>query len=218
VAEEASEFSRAQGCAWELGLVAQALMKTGNEGRARTLFLNTVEEQFSRFKDKRGNCCPPELAVAAGDMGEANLALGLLRTVQEESPWTVPAVLGRLSARGEFQLTNAYADQLTDAELKAETYVELLAGAIKAGNRAQADQISAKLDRMLGVKEQRQPLVLVQRARADRLMHADQRWRGSYMAALSAAERAGAANQRRDIAVPFLAALVEIETGVPMLE
>ncbi|HYC03593.1 MAG TPA: hypothetical protein VED40_09890 [Azospirillaceae bacterium] len=218
IAEEAAEYARTRTCAWELGLVAQALLRVGNEGRARTLFLNTVEEQFSRFKDKRGNCCPPELAVAAGDLGEANLALGLLRTVQEESPWTVPAVLGRLAARGEFTLTTTYADQIQDVELRAETYVALLGGALRANNRPQAEQLSAKIDRMMTTKEQRLPLVMVQRARADRLLYKDQRWRAPFIAGLSAAERANAATQRRDVAVPFLAALVEMETGVPMLE
>lgn len=216
LAEEASEYARSQSCAWELGLVAQALLHAGNEARARTLFLNTVEEQFSRFKDKRGNCCPPELAVAAGDLGDPNLALGLLRTVQQESPWTVPQVLGRLGARGEKTLTLTYADQLQDQELKAETYVELLAGALKAGDRQQAETLSARLNALLA--KARNPVVLVQRARADRLLFKDQRWRAPFAAALSEAEKTSATTTRRDVAVPFLAALVEIETGLPMLE
>lgn len=215
VAEEAAEYARANACAWELGLVAQALLRVGNEGRARTLFLNTVEEQFSRFKDRRGNCCPPELAVAAGDLGDANLALGLLRTVQEESPWTVPQVLGKLGARGEKALTLTFADQVADLELKAETYVELIAGALKAGDRKQADLISTRLEGMLKGPD-KDPLVLIQRARADRLLFKDQRWRPRFQQALDQSERAG--QQRRDVAVPFLAALVEIETGLPMLE
>ncbi|SNR97824.1 MULTISPECIES: hypothetical protein [unclassified Azospirillum] len=214
VAEEAVEFARTQGCAWELGLVAQSLLRVGLEARARTLFLNTVEEQFSRFKDKRGNCCPPELAVAAGDLGDANLALGLLRTVQEESPWVIPQVLGKLEARGEKALTLTYADQLQDMDLKAETYVELIGGALRAKDRSQADLLSARLDKV--VNDMRSPVVLVQRARADKLMYSDQRWRGSFQTALSEAERG--AGQRRDLAVPFLAALVQIETGRPMLE
>lgn len=214
VAEEATEFARTQSCAWELGLVAQSLLHVGLEARARTLFLNTVEEQFSRFKDRQGNCCPPELAVAAGDLGDTNLALGLLRTVQDESPWTVPQVLGRLEARGEKVLTITYADQLPDADLKAETYVELIGGALKAKDRPQADILSARLDK--AVTDLRSPVTLVQRARADKLLFTDNRWRGAFQAALSEAERG--TGTRRDLAVPFLAALVEIETGVPMLE
>lgn len=214
VAEEVTEFARTQGCAWELGLVAQSLLRVGLEARARTLFLNTVEEQFSRFKDRRGNCCPPELAVAAGDLGDSNLALGLLRTVQDESPWTIPQVLGKLESRGEKVLTLTYADQLQDNDLKAETYVELIDGALKAKDRSQADMLSARLDKT--VTDTRTPITLVQRARADKLLFGDSRWRGTFQAALQEAERG--TGQRRDLAVPFLAALVEIETGLPMLE
>lgn len=216
LAEEASDYARTYSCAWELGLVAQSLLKVGNEPRARTLFLNTVEEQFSRFKDQRSTCCPPELAVTAGDLGDPNLALGLLRTVQEESPWTVPQVLGKLAARGEFQLSGAYADQIADLELRAETYVELVSGALAAGNRKEAEGFARRIDSMLA--KQRDPLVLVQRARAEKLLYEDGRWRQTFLAALSEAESANMALQRRDVSVPFLAALVEIETGKPMLQ
>ncbi|WP_184446327.1 hypothetical protein [Rhodospirillum centenum] len=215
VAEEAADYARANACAWELGLVAQALLRVGDEGRARTLFLNTVEEQFSRFKERRGTCCPPELAVAAGDLGDVNLALGLLRTVQEESPWTVPQVLGKLGARGEKTLTLTFADQIADMELKAETYVELIGASLKAGDRRQADLVSTRLDGMLKGAD-KSPLVLIQRARADRLLFKDQRWRPRFQQALDQSDREGQA--RRDVAVPFLAALVEIETGRAMLE
>lgn len=214
VAEEATEFARTKGCAWELGLVAQSLLRVGLEARARTLFLNTVEEQFSRFKDRRGNCCPPELAVAAGDLGDTNLALGLLRTVQEESPWTIPQVLGRLEARGERTLTLTYADQLQDVDLKAETYVELINGALKSKDKAHATLLSTRLDKV--VTDMRSPIVLMQRARADKLLYDDQRWRNSFQNAIGEAERG--TGQRRDLAVPLLATLVEIETGHAMLE
>ncbi|MFV3074296.1 hypothetical protein [Niveispirillum fermenti] len=214
IAEEVTEFARTQGCAWELGLVAQSLLHVGLEARARTLFLNTVEEQFSRFKEQRGNCCPPELAVAAGDLGDTNLALGLLRTVQDESPWTIPVVLGKLEQRGEKVLTLTYADQLQDTDLRAETYVQLIGGALRARDRSQADLLSARLDKT--VTDTRTPMALVQRARADKLLFQDNRWRGTFQSALSEAERG--TGQRRDMAVPLLAALVQIETGLPMLE
>lgn len=217
LAEEAAEYARTQNCAWELGLVAQDLLRVGADARARTLFQGTVEEQMARFKEKKGNCCPPELAVAAGDMADANLALSLLRTVQDDSPWTIPAVLGRLMSRGEGMLAVAYADQIKDQDVRAETYVALMAGALKAQDRAQAEIAYGKLGRMLSTPEQRQqPLLLVQRARADRLLYKDQRWRAYYQQAVGAAERQ--ADAKKDMAVPFLAALVEIETGLPMLE
>jgi len=218
LAEEASDYARANGCAWELGLVAQALLRAGSEARARTLFLNTVEEQFSRFKDQRGTCCPPELAVAAGDMGDPNLALGLLRTVQDESPWTVPQVLGRLGRRGELLLALTYADQIADPEVRAETYVELTRAALTTNNKGQAESLLGKLDQIQVGRADPHPLVLVQKARAEKLLFGDERWRRTFVAALGEAETAGLSQMRRDLSVPFLAALVEIETGKPMLE
>jgi tetratricopeptide (TPR) repeat protein len=217
LAEEAVEYARTQNCAWELGLVAQILLRVNRADQARTVFHTTVEEQFTRYKERKVNCCPPELAVAAGDLGDANLALSLLRTVQDGSPWTLPAVLGRLMARGEGQLAVAYADQIKDQDTRAETYVALMAGALRANDRASAEIAYGKLGRMLSTPEQRQqPLLLVQRARADRLLYRDQRWRSYYQQAVSAAERQ--AEVKKDMAVPFLAALVEIETGLPLLE
>ncbi|MEE3625564.1 hypothetical protein UCD39_16485 [Nitrospirillum sp. BR 11752] len=217
--EEAADYAQANNCAWELGLVAEGFYKAGNVARAHTMFLNTVEEQFSRFKDRKGNCCAPELAVAAGDLGDPNLALGLLRTVQQESPWTIPAVLGRLGARGEMQLATTYAEQVQDTDIKAETFVQLMADALKTGDRKQAEALSGRIDKLLSTGTDPKPLILAQRARADKLLFKDQRWRTTYLAGLSAAERSNSGDtQRKDLAVPMLAALVEIETGTPMLQ
>lgn len=216
VAEEAAEYARANNCAWELGLVAQSLLRAGKEARARTLFLNTVQEQFSKFKDKQGNCCPPELAVAAGDLGEPNLALGLLRTVQDESPWTVPQVLGKLGARGEQTITLAYADQFKNQEIRAEAYVELIVGALAQGDRKQAEIVSKRLDDLLS-KVTGNPLVSLQRARADKLLDRGEAWRTSLQRAITEAERDGSA-ERKDFASPLLAALVEIGTGKSLLQ
>lgn len=217
LADEAAEYAKAHSCTWEHGLVVQALQRVGAVERAKTLFQGTVEDQMARFKEKKGSCCPPELAVAAGDMADVNLALTLLRTVQDGSPWTIPAVLGRLMSRGESALAVAYADQIADQEVRAETYVALMAGALRANDRAQAEIAYGKLGRMLSTPEQRQqPLLLVQRARADRLLYKDQRWRAYYQQAIGAAERQPDA--KKDLGAPFLAALVEIETGLPMLE
>lgn len=215
LAEEAAEYAQANNCTWEQGLVAEGLFRAGVDAKARTLFLNTVEEQFSRFKERKGNCCPPDLAVAAGDLGDPNLALGLLRTVQQDSPWTVPAVLGRLGQRGEMQLATTYTEQVQDPALKAETFVQLIAAALKTGDRKQAEALSGRIDK-LAAQNPKAP-VLVQRARAARLLFKDQRWRTSFLASLSAAER-DSNDQSSDTAVSLLSALVEIETGTPMLQ
>lgn len=217
LATEASGYAATRGCRWELGLVVQALLRAGREAEARTLFLNTVEQQFSRFRETRQECCPAELAVAAADLGEANLALGLLRTVQDDSPWTVPAVLGRLAARGEASLASAYLEQVQDPDQKAEGLAEFVGSHLSRGDQGMAEEYMKQLVAFSENPANRRPAVLLQRARAEKLLHGDERWRGSFLAALNAAERSSA-YVRRDIGAPLLATLVRIETGLPMLD
>jgi hypothetical protein len=213
--EEATEFARARNCAWELGLVAQGLLRIGQEDRARALFLNTVEEQFSRFKDRKGDCCPPELAVAAGDLGDPQLALGLLRTVQKDSPWAVAQVLGKLEARGEKPLTFAFAEQVEDQDIKAEALAELIKAAVRINDKPHAQTLAARLDK-LATDHPKAALILAQKAKGERYLHADGRWRSSFQLALSAAEQT--ADPPKDMAVPLLALLVELDIGTPLLE
>ncbi|HEV7371010.1 hypothetical protein [Arenibaculum sp.] len=217
LAEEAKSHAAAKGCSWELGLVVQALLHAGREAEARTLFLNTVEQQFSRFRETRQDCCPAELAVAAADLNEVNLALGLLRAVQEDSPWTVPAVLGRLAGNGETALATAYLDQLQDPDQHAEVLAEFVAAALDRGDAAGAAENMARLQELARDPANRRPAVLVQLARAERRLHGDDRWRSTFLSAVNAAERSSA-YVRRDIGAPLLAALVGIETGKPLLD
>lgn len=217
LATEASGYAAANGCRWELGLVVQALLRAGREAEARTLFLNTVEQQFSRFRETRPDCCPAELAVAAADLGEPNLALGLLRTVQDDSPWTVPAVLGRLAARGEASLASAYLEQIQDPDQKAEVLAEFVDAYLRRGDGNAAGDYMKQLLVFSENPADRRPIVLLQRARAEKRLYGDERWRDSYLAALNAAERSSA-YVRRDIGAPLLATLVGIETGFPMLD
>lgn len=217
LADEAKEHAAGKGCSWELGLVVQALLHAGREAEARTLFLNTVEQQFSRFRETRQDCCPAELAVAAADLNEVNVALGLLRTVQEDSPWTVPAVLGRLAGNGETALATAYLEQLQDADQRAEVLSEFVSAALGRGDGAAADEAMARLQALVRDPANRRPSVLIQLARAERRLHGDDRWRATFLAAVNAAERSSA-YVRRDIGAPLLAALVGIEAGKPLLD
>jgi hypothetical protein len=213
---EAQKYSQANNCSWEFGLVVQALLRVGREAEARTLFLNTVEQQFSRFRETKQECCPAELAVAAADLGEVNLALGLLRTVHEDSPWTVPAVLGRLQTRGEVALTSAYLEQVQEVDSQAEILAEFIAAAVRRGDPAAVQQWMKRLNQIADVPANRKPTVLAQRAKAEKLVFGDDRWRAT-MAQAIAADRSSAF-VRRDIGVPLLAALVRIESGLPMLD
>jgi tetratricopeptide (TPR) repeat protein len=217
LAEEARAYASAKGCAWENGLVARVLFETGREGEGRTLFLNLVEHQFSRFKDGRGDCCPPELAVAAADMGEVNLALNVLRAVQEENPWTVPAVLGRLCRRGEDAVVQAYAEQIQDVEARTETLAELVDAYLKRGERASAEEMLKQIIRLVGDDGGRRPLMLAYRAKAEHLLYADERWRQTFLQAITVADSASSF-VRRDIGGPLVAVLVRIETGQPLLD
>ncbi len=214
---EAQKYSQANNCSWDLGLVVQALLRVGREAEARTLFLNTVEQQFSRFRETKQECCPAELAVAAADLGEVNLALGLLRTVHEDSPWTVPAVLGRLQTRGEVALTSAYLEQVQEVDSQAEILAEFIAAAIRRGDPAAVQQWMKRLNQIADVPANRKPTVLAQRAKAEKLVFGDDRWRATMAQAIAAADRSSAF-VRRDIGVPLLAALVRIESGLPMLD
>lgn len=215
--DEATAYAARNGCAWELGLVIQAQLRVGREAEARTLFLNTVEQQFSRFRETPEDCCPAELAIAAADLGEINLALGLLRTVQDESPWAIPAVLGRLALKGETSLTSAYAEQVEDVELRAEILAELVTAAVRRGDRAGAEQVMDRLTRLVEETTPRRAVMLAQFAKAEKLLFDDDRWRTSFLDSIATAEQSSAFI-RRDIGVPLLAALMRIETGLPLLE
>lgn len=220
LAEEAKQYVNTHGCSWELGLVVQALLRAGKEAEARTLFLNTVETQFSKFRETRelkGDCCPPELALAAAELGDSNLALGMLRNVQDENPWTIPAVLGRLARRGEASTAIAYAEQVQDIDVRGEAFAELIDASIKRNERATAEDLMRRLSKLVEESTGKRPALLAQKAKAERSLYGEERWRTSFQQAINAAERASNF-VRRDIGAPLLAALVRIETGLPMLD
>ncbi|MBI1206343.1 MAG: hypothetical protein GC191_03525 [Azospirillum sp.] len=217
LAEEARSYAAAKNCTWELGLVSQALYDTGREADARTLFLNTIEQQFSKFKESKGDCCPPELAVAAADLGDTNLALSLLRAVQDENPWTIGAVLGRLARRGEIGVVVAYAEQIADLDVRGEAFAELIEAFLGRNDRANAEDIMKQLVKLAGDATGRRPALLAQRAKAEKLIYSGDRWRKTFQQAVTAAE-SSSSFVRRDIGGPLLAALVRIETGLPLLD
>jgi hypothetical protein len=218
LALEARDYAAAQGCNAELGLVVRTLFDAGQEAEAKALFTSTVEQQFGHGKDEaKADCCSPELAVAAGDLGDVTLALTLLRTVQEENPWTIAAVLGKLVRRGETTSVLAYADQVQDADNRGETYAELIAAFLERNDRATAEDLMKRLDKLAGDDGNRRPALIAHYARAEKLMYADDRWRGTFQQAITAAEHASSF-VRRDIGGPLVAVLVKIETGLPLLD
>lgn len=217
LADEAARFAQANGCRWEQGLVVQALHRVGEDPEATRLFKATVDESFVKNKDNRSECCSPELAVAAAEVGDVNLALNILRVVEDENPWSVPAVIGRVARRGEVKLADAYTERTRDVDLRAEATVELIDAALRRKDRKAADEYFKRIEDMTREARGSRPALLAQRAKAQRLLTGDERWRPTFLAAINAAERSSNF-VRRDIGAPLLAVLVRIATGKGMLD
>lgn len=217
LALEARDYAVAQGCNAELGLVVRTLFDAGRDAEAKALFATTVEQQFGHGKDAKSECCAPELAVAAGNLGDSTLALTMLRMVQEENPWTVAATLGRLVRRGETGQVLATADQVQDVDTRGETYAELIDAFLQRNDRATAEDLMKRLDKLTSDDGNRRPALIAHHARAEKLMYPDDRWRGTFQQAITAAEHASSF-VRRDIGGPLVAVLVKIETGRPLLD
>ena len=125
--------------------------------------------------------------------------------------------MGRLQARGEVSLTSAYLEQVQEVDSQAEILAEFIAAALRRGDPAAVQQWMKRLNQIADVPANRKPTVLAQRAKAEKLIFGDDRWRATMAQAISAADRSSAF-VRRDIGVPLLAALVRIESGLPMLD
>lgn len=215
--DEAARFAQTNNCRWESGLVIQSLYRVGKDDEAAKLLKTTADESFVKNKDNRSECCSPELAVAAAEVGDVNLALNLLRAVEDENPWADPAVIGRLARRGEIKLTDAYAEQIRDVDLRAETLTELIDAALRRKDRKAADEYFRRIEEMTREARGARPGLLAQRAKAQRLLSGDERWRTTFLSAINAAERASNF-VRRDIGAPLLAVLVRVTTGKGMLD
>jgi len=222
LAEEARRFATDHTCDWELGLIIQTLTAVGRTDEAKALFAQTADRQFARFRRTKDDCCPPELAVAAAEHGDVNLALGILRAVQEDNPWTIPVVLGKLGRRGPPQLVISYAEQVQDLDVRGEAYAELIEALVARKERDRADELMMALTKLAEESGGERPPLFAQLAKAERVLRGKgtagkESWRPLFLRAVVAAER-GTTYVRRDIGGPLLAALVRIETGRPMLD
>ena len=209
LADEAQSFAAARSCIAEQGLVARTLHEAGHEIQAGAVFAAARESNAAVW--------PTELVVAAADLGEPAGALARLRGVQEEAGWTVAAVLGRLVGRGELEPAVSYADALQDPDLRGEAYAEIIDRLLVRGDRPAAEAQMAKLVKLAAEDGPRRPLLIAERARAEKALYRDERWRASFQQALTAAENASGLI-RRDIGGPLVAILIRIETGLPMLD
>ena len=75
----------------------------------------------------------------------------------------------------------------------------------------------AKLAKLAADDGPRRPTLIAQRARAEKAVYRDDRWRASFQQAITAAENASSLI-RRDIGGPMVAILIRIETGLPLLD
>jgi len=217
LADEARAFATVRSCTAELGLVARMLREAGREVEAGAVFTAALEAQTAAARESNAVVWPPELVVAAADQGEPAQVLARLRGVQESAGWTVAAVLGRLAKRGEATLAESYADELQDPDLRGEAYAELIERLLARDDRPAAAALMTKLVKLAADDGPRRPLLTAERARAEKALYHDERWRPSFQQALTAAENASGLI-RRDIGGPLIAILIRIETGLPMLD
>ena len=218
LALEAQSYSATRKCTAEDGLVARTLHDAGRDSEAGAVFAAARQRQVAATTKDAGTAVwPPELVVAAADLGTPAETLAKLRSVQAETSWTVAAVLGRLAKRGEGASVQAYADALQDVELRGEAYAELIERFLARDERATAEALMVKLVKLAADDGPRRPTLIAERARAEKALYRDERWRSSFMQAVTAAENASGI-ARHDIGGPLIAILVRIETGLPMLD
>ena len=217
LADEARAFAALRTCTAELGLVARVLRESGREAEAGAVFAAALAAQAAAAKESNAVVWPPELVVAAADQGDPAQALARLRGVQEEAGWTVAAVLGRLARRGEGALAQSYADGIQDADLRGEAYAELVERFLARDERPAAEAQMTKLVKLAAEDGPRRPALIAERARAEKALYRDERWRQSFQQAVTGAENASGLI-RRDIGGPLIAILIRIETGLPMLD
>ena len=217
LALEARDFAAARACTAEQGLVARTLHDAGREAEAATVFAAAMQAQLTAARESNAVVWPPELVVAASVLGDPAQALAHLRGVQEEAGWTVSAALGRLVRRGEGDKARAYAEEIHDPDLRGEAWAELIDRLLAANDRPATEALMAKLAKLAADDGPRRPTLIAQRARAEKAVYRDDRWRASFQQAITAAENASSLI-RRDIGGPMVAILIRIETGLPLLD
>lgn len=222
LAEEARQLGAGRNCGNDLAPVVRALTVAGRTTDARTLLLSLVDRPGGRAGEAKGgepraDCCVPELAVAAADLAEVSRAISLLRSVQEENPWAVAAVLGRLVKRGEGGQALTLLEQVRDPDIRAEAFGEMIDAFLRRNDRAPAEDLLRRLIRLAADEGPRHPGVQAQRARGEHAVHQDARWRATFQQALHTAEHASTL-VRRDIGTPLVSTLMRIEVGLALLD
>lgn len=219
-ADQAHDYVEDNQCIWQKSLVAQALKLSDREAEGKKIYESIESEQFTNVKtENRDENTPPELAVAAAAMGEPDTAFSILRVVMEQNPWTISAAIEELGRRGEFEATENFISDLKDLDQKAEALASLVEAAVKRNDGKRAQALMTKLNALRASPSQpdQQALILAMRARAEKDIYKDERWRDTVQTALNTADLVEE-NKRGQVVLPLIATLAYIKTGHPLLD
>lgn len=219
-ADQARDYVEDNQCSWQKSIAAQALKITAREVEGKKIYDAIEAEQFNNVRiENRDESTPPELAVAAASMGEPEIALSILRVVMEQNPWTISAVVEELGKRGEFDITETFINDMKELDQKAEALATLVETAIKRNDSKRAAAIMAKLNALRASPSlpDQQAIILAMRARAEKDLYKDERWRDTMQTALNTADLVEE-SKRSQVALPLIATLAYIKTGKPQLD
>lgn len=206
-ADQARDYVEDNQCSWQKSIVAQALRMTEREAEGKKIYDAIESEQFTNVKtENRDESTPPELAVAAAAMGEPETALNMLRVVMEQNPWTISAAIEELGKRGEFDVTENFINDLKGIDQKAEAYATLVETAVRRNDIKRATSLINKLGGLRASPSQpdQQALILAMRARAEKDLYKDERWRDTMQTALNTADLVDE-SKRSQVALPYVA-------------
>lgn len=219
-ADNIQSFADENQCNWQKPLVAQMLMLTGRKLEATKIYETIKADQFTNIRaEDRAENTPPDLAVAAAMLDESEEALAMLRTVMDGNPWAVTAVLGAMAQRGFYDEAENFINELKNQSQKAEALASLVDAAMKAGDKKRATQFMGSLAALKTspASPQEQVEVLSSRARGEKALYRDDRWRETFETALNTADLVDE-TKRMQAAEPLIAALAYIKTGQPQLD
>jgi hypothetical protein len=189
LADQVRSYAENNGCEWQMGLAAQALVLTGREHDARMLYDKVAAR---RSNDAFSSNSPPGLAVAASMLDDPQQAISLARGAMDSDPNVAPTVVMNLARRGEYGAAHDFATGNGDLPRKAAMLASLVAGASMRNDSKTAETWMSEVQSLRndGAQAGEQALVFASIARAEKAFYKDERWRNTFQLALNAAERA----------------------------
>ena len=220
LADDIKTFTEDNQCNWQKGLVVQSLSYTGRGEDAKKMYDVLLQEQFSNVKlEDRAENTPPELALAASVVGDPANAVAILKVVADANPWVVAQAMSELATRGEYEIAENYINELKENARKAEGLVALIEVANRNGDKKRTGHFMSMLSGLRTSPSQPvdQVMVLASKARAEKIVYNDDRWRETMKTALNTADLVEEA-KRAQVALPLIATLGFIKSGRPILD